>query len=352
MVNKFRAPRGSVNLERSYEICRSVVQKSVNRSQIETRLRPLNVTEQQQQQQQQPQQPQQMAIINTSNGQRAAVAIQQIRAVTPGIALQQQAPVQVVVSQAQQQPPRVTSAPGPGSIVVVSSGVQGSGNVIRLAPQQPQPQQQQQPTILLSTSTTSAPTTSQQQVLVSLPGQVRRFPASPSPPPTRLIPISQAGTRLALRPAQQQQPQQQIIIRQQPGLKANTALALPQEPIPPSTASTPSPSPRSTPSPQLVALPTQPLPPSSSASSSSGVFQKPLPVSSPGPTRLLANASPVKMVTIAAPGSKEPPVNTPLPKAIQLPSEPVPMKEVKVGEQQQPQQQPQPQQQQVLVQVS
>ena len=38
MINKFRAPTGNVNLERSYEICRAVVQKSVNRNQVEHQL--------------------------------------------------------------------------------------------------------------------------------------------------------------------------------------------------------------------------------------------------------------------------------------------------------------------------
>ena len=31
-MNKFRAPKGNVNVERSYEICRAVVQKSANKN--------------------------------------------------------------------------------------------------------------------------------------------------------------------------------------------------------------------------------------------------------------------------------------------------------------------------------
>ena len=32
VINKFRAPKGNVNVERSYEICRAVVQKSANKN--------------------------------------------------------------------------------------------------------------------------------------------------------------------------------------------------------------------------------------------------------------------------------------------------------------------------------
>ena len=32
VMNKFRAPKGNVNVERSYEICRAVVQKSANKN--------------------------------------------------------------------------------------------------------------------------------------------------------------------------------------------------------------------------------------------------------------------------------------------------------------------------------
>ena len=268
--------------------------------------------------------PPQMAIINTSNGQRAAVAIQQIRAVAPAVVQQQPLPtqpvVQVVTSTTGNSSAvlsRPSSAPAPGSIVVVSSGIQGSGNVIRLQPQQ----QPAAPTIIVSQQ-------QQGQGGVLLP--VKKWPStptspvSPSPPPTatRLIPVSAPppGTRIALRPTAPQQ--QQIIVR--PGTTVRKPMpVLPLEPLPPASASSstpPSASPRSTPSPQLVQLPTQPLPPSST--SSGAIFQKPLPVSSPGPARLLANASPVKVVTMTKPTES---VNTPLPKAIQLPNEPVPM---------------------------
>ena len=42
VINKFRAPKGNVNMERSYEICRAVVQKSANKNIIaeQVTLRP------------------------------------------------------------------------------------------------------------------------------------------------------------------------------------------------------------------------------------------------------------------------------------------------------------------------
>ena len=36
--NKTRPPTGSVNLQRSYEICRAVVEKSANRAKVEAQL--------------------------------------------------------------------------------------------------------------------------------------------------------------------------------------------------------------------------------------------------------------------------------------------------------------------------
>ncbi len=287
------------------------------------------------------------------------------------------------------------SAPVPGSIVVVNSGTQNQ-QVIRLVtsshPQQPQQPAvatgggvtvtpQPQP-ILIPVGQ------QQQQQQRGAPGQpdkiflanhptagqilVRKWSPSPSPSPpgvapapgssattttvSRLIPVSgppPPGARIAtLRPSTAR-PQVPVALRPatqrvQQGAPARivlpaatapttlnqntplpTTLALPQEPVSaaelmqqPSSSSTIAP----------ITLPSHPV-------STDELFQKPLPVSSPsGVHRMLAGASPSPVKVVALPTQPRSPqqlvvqVNTPLPKEIQLPSEPVPKEAISTVE--------------------
>ncbi len=374
MINKFRPPRGNINLERSSAICKAAMERSATAVSQPVRIRmPVQgqfaiVQQQPQQQQQQP---------------GAAVRLQLPTA--PMQVIQTAVSSAAVTTPGQVPPPR----PAAGSIVVVNNGAQQPQQIIRLASPaqprvsvtasapmtigggsvtvtaQPQPilipvggggqqqQQQQQPQqqqgqpdkIFVANHPTAG------QILV------RKWSPSPSPSPpgappqsgvttvSRLIPVSgppPPGARIAtlrqvaaappgspagLRPQLQVSVRPRLIVPSSTSagtaLNQNTpiptTLSLPQVPVSAAelSASTAA----------AVTLPSQPV-------RSEVLFQKPLPppASSPGSPvnvqRLLANASPVRIVPSSPspqPQPRSPLVNTPLPKEIRLPSEPLPM---------------------------
>ena len=199
--------------------------------------------------------------------------------------------------------------------------------MVVMAPQQQQVRAPQQSVIVTPVSGTAVVPAQQPQQPQSAAVTVSALPVSRANQTVQLIPISTPGSTpntsdnnpnkvyLANHPTAGQ-----ILVK-----KWSPPGSSPASPSPPVPHRSPIRSPTAlsqhTPIPTTLSLPQEPVSASlllnsSSSSSSASVFQKPLPVAS--------SPSPVTVQRVISPISK-PMVNTPLPKEIQLPSEPVPM---------------------------
>ncbi|XP_059089789.1 polycomb protein Asx-like [Tigriopus californicus] len=342
IINKFRQPEGGVNLERSYEICKAAVQKSMD-SQLRPSIAPnivrvsapptsvmnfgpvvvsanvqngtRNIRPAHVIRGLRPLVPMthQMVVSSTNSG--TVQSGNQIRLHLPTIQTAQMLPrpasaggktvgtlasiPSVMVSQtpggsvstvgsplemANQPPPRASSAPVPGTFVVVSSsnGTQQHQQLVRLS----------SGSQALSSPVMSANNTMERVLLrnSSSPNGshvvIRKLSPGSSPPPSRLIPVTSVanfGNRVTIRPTHSNQhypiSHHQVVLQSSRQGTPVTTLT------PTSIVSKPN-----TPLPTTLSLPQEPL---SSAqlsfttsiapsTQSTDVFQKPLPVSVSG----------------------------------------------------------------------
>ncbi len=124
VLNKTRPPRGIVNVERSLEICQSVVRNSPNRSQVESKLKQpvVAATAASVASLQKP-----VAVATTTMAAQMIRGLKPVAAATVKVQLPT-TPVQVIRPQQQQHqgvrvtvPPRASSAPTPGTCDLIAS---------------------------------------------------------------------------------------------------------------------------------------------------------------------------------------------------------------------------------------
>eukprot|EP00095_Tigriopus_kingsejongensis_P002449 maker-scaffold380_size190731-snap-gene-0.45 protein:Tk02449 transcript:maker-scaffold380_size190731-snap-gene-0.45-mRNA-1 annotation:"conserved hypothetical protein" len=176
-------------------------------------------------------------------------------------------PVEIIA-----QPPRASSAPVPGSFIVVSSSGSQPAQIVRLSS-----------AISQSMATTLATTATMDRLIlapsVSTNGGhvvIRKLSPGSSPPPSRLIPISAPhfmGNRVTIRPTTPTSPVQSVMFQHHRSAQMGAMTRI----VAANSLSKPN-----TPLPTTLSLPQEPLSTAqlslTSTSRSSDVFQKPLPV--------------------------------------------------------------------------